>query len=65
MLEADAAPGVAPRPGDLVNLDCEGHVIENSGLASNLMIVHALEMLTFDTGAWYGARRHLARPDAV
>jgi nucleoside 2-deoxyribosyltransferase len=38
----DRAPGVAPDASDLVNLDCEGHVIENFGLADNLMIVHAL-----------------------
>lgn len=39
----DRAPGVAPDADDLVNLDCEGHVIENFGLTDNLMIVHALE----------------------
>jgi nucleoside 2-deoxyribosyltransferase len=39
----DRAPGVAPDMSGLVNLDCEGHVIENFGLTDNLMIVHALE----------------------
>jgi nucleoside 2-deoxyribosyltransferase len=39
----DRAPGVAPGTSDLVNLDCEGHVIEAFGLTDNLMIVHALE----------------------
>jgi nucleoside 2-deoxyribosyltransferase len=40
----DRAPGVAPGASDLVNLDCEGHLIENFGLADNLMIVQALEV---------------------
>jgi nucleoside 2-deoxyribosyltransferase len=39
----EPAPGVAPDSTGLVNLDCEGHVIENFGLSDNLMIVHALE----------------------
>ncbi len=39
----ERAPCVAPDCGGLVNLDCEGHVIENFRLADNLMIVHALE----------------------
>jgi nucleoside 2-deoxyribosyltransferase len=29
--------------GGLANLDCKGHVIEDFGLADNLMIVHALD----------------------
>jgi nucleoside 2-deoxyribosyltransferase len=36
-------PGVAPGSGELVSLDREGHLIENFGLADNLMIVHALD----------------------
>jgi nucleoside 2-deoxyribosyltransferase len=39
----ECAPGVAPDVTGLVNLDCEGHLIENFGLTDNLMIVHALE----------------------
>jgi nucleoside 2-deoxyribosyltransferase len=39
----ERAPSVAPDCGGLVNLDCEGHVIENFRLADNLMIVHALD----------------------
>jgi len=39
----ERAPGVAPDCGGLVNLDRDGHVIENFALADNLMVVHALE----------------------
>jgi nucleoside 2-deoxyribosyltransferase len=39
----ERAPGVAPDSGGLVNLDCEGHLIEDFGLPDNLMIAHALE----------------------
>ena len=39
----ECAPGVAPGGSGLANLDCDGHFIENFGLADNLMIVHALD----------------------
>lgn len=39
----EGAPDVASHDDGLVSLDREGHVIENFGLADNLMIVHALE----------------------
>jgi nucleoside 2-deoxyribosyltransferase len=39
---ADAWTGDLPGPG-LEDVDREGHVIENFGLADNLMIVHALD----------------------
>lgn len=39
----ERAPGVAPDGGSLVDLDCEGHIIENFGLPDNLMVVHAFE----------------------
>jgi nucleoside 2-deoxyribosyltransferase len=39
----ECAPGVAPGGSRLANLDSDGHLIENFGLADNLMIVHALD----------------------
>jgi hypothetical protein len=39
----EGVPGVAPDGGGVVSLDCEGHLIEDFGLADNLMIVHALD----------------------
>jgi nucleoside 2-deoxyribosyltransferase len=39
----ERAPSVSPDGDGLVNLDCEGHVIENFGLPDNLMVVQALE----------------------
>jgi nucleoside 2-deoxyribosyltransferase len=36
-------PGAVIDTGGLVNLDIEGHLIEDFGLTDNLMIVHALE----------------------
>jgi nucleoside 2-deoxyribosyltransferase len=39
----EGVPRAAIDTGGLVNVDCEGHVIEDFGLADNLMIVHALE----------------------
>jgi nucleoside 2-deoxyribosyltransferase len=38
-----AVPGAVVDSNDLVSLDREGHLIEDFGLADNLMIVHALE----------------------
>jgi nucleoside 2-deoxyribosyltransferase len=39
----ECAAGVAPGGSGLANRDREGHVIENFGLADNLMIVHVLD----------------------
>lgn len=38
-----SVPGVAPGGSELVSLDGEGHLIENFGIADNLMIVHGLD----------------------
>jgi nucleoside 2-deoxyribosyltransferase len=39
----EGVPGVVIDSDSLVDLDCEGHVIEDFGLTDNLMIVHGLE----------------------